>query len=271
LAGQGLDEVLARWPEWILGEHASLGRLPLLLKILNVGQWLSVQVHPGDEDARRLEGEPWGKSEAWSVLAAQPGAEMILGLAPGTDREGLAQAMDQGRLDQALNRLSVKAGDTFLIQAGTVHSPGPGLTLFEVQQSSDVTYRLYDWDRPGLDGLPRPLHQEKALQVLDPEASRRPVTPRREKFGSLYIDILAANEYFSLRRVRVTDAYRPDGEAPQPRLWLVLSGSGRLGHAQGGEQVISGGQCWLLPTGLQGLYLQPKDENLVILESLAKA
>ena len=259
--------MIRRWPEWILGPGGG-DRLPLLLKVLSVGQWLSVQVHPGDEAARRLENEPWGKSEAWLILDAAPGAEMILGLKPGVDRDAVAQALDQARLAQVLNRRPVKAGETYLIEPGTVHSPGPGITLFEVQQASDVTYRLYDWDRPGLDGQPRPLHIAQALEVLDPTAPAEPRAVRLDQEGPVRRETLAAGPRFDLRRVSLTAPYRPQ-VAQAPILWLALAGRGRLQHGQGPAQEITASQCWLLPAGLGGLSLEPEQGPLVILESTA--
>lgn len=267
LAGMGLDEVIRRWPEWLLGPDRG-GRLPLLLKVLSVGQWLSVQVHPGDEAARRLEGEPWGKSEAWLILDAQPGAEMILGLKPGVDRAGVKQAVERADLAGVLGRRPVISGETYLIEPGTVHSPGPGITLFEVQQASDVTYRLYDWDRPGLDGRPRDLHIAQALEVLNPAAPAEPRTPQARQDGPVRIEDLASSPHFNLRRVSLTAPYRPQ-PGRGPVLWVALSGKGRLEYNSEPAQEMAAGQCWLLPAGLDQVSLNPLEAPLVILESLA--
>ena len=166
LAGMGLDQVVDEHRDWMLGD-GSWPCFPLILKLLSVGDWLSVQVHPNDDDARRLENEPWGKSEAWLITHAEPGAEIILGLQ--------TRASTKRRLNKPWPRASCPASwpgsrprrvISFICRPGTVHATGPGLCLFEIQQASDVTYRFYDWDRPGTDGKPRELHQAKALEAM---------------------------------------------------------------------------------------------------------
>jgi mannose-6-phosphate isomerase len=139
--------------------------MPLLVKILDANDWLSVQVHPDDAQARRLESDPRGKTEAWIVLAADPGARLVIGLRPGTTHEAAAEAIREGNLESLLVSAEVQAGDVLYIAANTIHALGPGLLIYEIQQSSDITYRMYDWNRLGLDGKPRPLHVDKALEV----------------------------------------------------------------------------------------------------------
>ncbi|RJX34618.1 MAG: mannose-6-phosphate isomerase [Desulfarculus sp.] len=267
--GLGLDLALARWPDYILGPGRT-GPCPLLVKLLNVGQWLSVQVHPDDQAARRLEQEPWGKSEAWHILAAGPGAQMIHGLALGVDRAGLERALAQGRLPEALAKVPVQAGETYLVPAGTVHAPGPGLLMFEVQQASDVTYRFYDWDRLGDDGRPRPLHQAKALAVMQATGPGRPTPPRPLSGPPLERVLLAQDPHFRLLRCRLT------GQADLPAqeglsLLFVLQGQGRLSFPGGQHpaQELAPGQSWLLPAGLAPARLQASAEGIIYLESLA--
>jgi mannose-6-phosphate isomerase len=147
-------------------------RFPLLIKLLDCQDWLSVQVHPDDEQAARLEGPgQFGKTEAWHILEATPGARLISGLRPGMTAEVLAQAVRQGTLTDLAQYLEVRAGDTVFTRAGTVHALGPGLLLYEVQQTSDITYRVFDWNRPPSAG--RELHVEKSLAVIDPAATGR--------------------------------------------------------------------------------------------------
>lgn len=269
LRGMGLDEAVSRWPEWIMGPEAT-GQFPILAKLLNVGQWLSVQVHPGDEQAQELEGEPWGKNELWHVLAAQPEAQIVLGLAPGLDRQTLAQAAEQESWDQVLNRVPARPGDTFLITAGTVHTPGPGLLLFELQQASDVTYRLYDWQRPGLDGRPRQLHLDKALRVLDPGGARaaHQLQTLARDGGSLVL--LGEDSHFALLAVQASRVYRPLYQGPRLRLLFILQGEGRLSWSGGqADEELIPGQCWLLPAGLREVEIDPGPDGLRLLESVA--
>lgn len=145
---------------------AGLSRFPLLVKILFTSDKLSVQVHPDDEFARKHEREPWGKSEVWYVLEAEPGAWVRVGLAAGVAPSKLNALLGTTAVEEALRKIAVRRGDVVSIPAGTLHSIGPGLILCEIQQHSDVTYRVYDYDRPGLDGRPRELHMDKARAAV---------------------------------------------------------------------------------------------------------
>ncbi len=167
-AGATLGELAARRGPELTGSRAPRDGVcfPLLLKLLDTADWLSVQVHPNDAQARRLEGNgASGKTEAWHVLDAAADGRVIAGLRPGTNRGTLRRALAGGGLLRLLRETALTSGDTLLIPAGTVHAPGPGLLLYEVQQMSDITYRLWDWDRPQQAG--RPLHIEQSLAVVN--------------------------------------------------------------------------------------------------------
>ncbi len=208
LDGLELGEVVKLWPQWLLGPGAG-GGLPILLKILNVGDWLSVQVHPDDATAAHLEGEPWGKSEAWHVLWAAPGAQIVMGLVPGAGRQEVRRALVGGGLTGLLARVPARAGDTFHLPAGTLHATGPGLVICELQQASDVTYRLHDWDRLGDDGHPRPLHQDKALEALKPSGPGQPQAPVLLEDGPNRRERLVEDPHFALLRCRLAAPYAP--------------------------------------------------------------
>jgi mannose-6-phosphate isomerase len=179
--GRTLAELAATEGEALLGRKAIAQggtRFPLLIKILDTSDWLSVQVHPNDEQAAQLAGPGHlGKTEAWHILAADPGAQLICGLQPGTTREALATAIRAGTVTDLARYLDVAAGDTIFIAAGTMHALGPGLLLYEVQQTSDITYRVFDWNRPPSAG--RALHIEQSLAVTNPVISGE-VQPRPE-------------------------------------------------------------------------------------------
>jgi mannose-6-phosphate isomerase len=175
-AGRTLAAVVADDPAGILGTDgvaAAGGRFPILVKILDTGAWLSLQVHPDDATAARLEGPgAVGKTEGWYVLASQQGAELILGVAPGTTEGQALAAVRDGTLHEHARRVAVRPGDVVLVRAGTLHSIGPGILLYELQQSSDLTYRVSDWGRPAVPG--RALHVEESIESLRPSATALP-------------------------------------------------------------------------------------------------
>lgn len=147
-------------------------KFPLLIKFIDAHDKLSVQVHPNDEQAKRLEGPgESGKTEMWYVLHAQPGAQLVYGFKRAVAEDELEESIASGTIESLLNWVDVKAGDTFFIPAGTLHAIGAGILIAEIQQSSDTTYRVYDYNRLGLDGKPRQLHVEKAMQVVNRASS----------------------------------------------------------------------------------------------------
>ena len=171
LAGKTLGAAAIEFGEPLLGSRATARtgtRFPLLVKLLDCAQWLSLQVHPNDKEAIQLEGPgQFGKTEAWFVLEAQPGAELIAGLKPGMQAGELAASIRSGTVIDQVQYVKVDKGDTVFMPAGTLHALGPGLLIYEVQQSSDWTYRVYDWGRPETEK--RKLHIEKSIRVARPD------------------------------------------------------------------------------------------------------
>ena len=171
LAGKTLGEAATEFGKSLLGKKAfsqTGTRFPLLIKLLDCAQWLSLQVHPNNEQAEKLEGPgQFGKTEAWHILEAKPGATLIAGVKPNTSAETLASSIRDGSIIDHVQYQNVKAGDTVFMPAGTLHALGPGLLVYEVQQTSDWTYRVYDWGRP--ETKERPLHIEKSIQVTRPD------------------------------------------------------------------------------------------------------
>lgn len=168
--GRSLGDLLTAYGKDLLGaDYDPAEGFPLLAKLLDAADWLSIQVHPNNEQARQLEGQPRGKTEAWYIIEADDDAQLVIGVQPGTSREQMAEAITNNTLDQHLVYADVQAGDVLYIPAGTIHAIGPGILLYEIQQSSNTTYRLYDWGRMGLDGTPRELHIDKGVQVANVE------------------------------------------------------------------------------------------------------
>ena len=172
MSGQRLADLAAKYGQALLGRLPSERtgeRFPLLIKLLDCADWLSVQVHPNDEQAVELEGEGhFGKTEAWHILDAEPDAALIAGLQPEVSADQLQDAIRSGNVTGVTRKIGAKQGDTFFISPGTLHALGPGLLLYEVQQTSNLTYRVYDWDRPMKAG--RMLHIDKSMAVANPAA-----------------------------------------------------------------------------------------------------
>lgn len=169
LAGKTLSEVSQEYGAALLGEHnvSRTGpRFPLLIKLLDCAHWLSLQVHPDDKSARDLEGpQHFGKTELWHFLDAAPDSEILCGLLPGMTPSDLRHNIVAGTMTDIIRRLNVHSGQSIFIPPGTIHALGPGLFVYEVQQSSNITYRAFDWNRPATPE--RPLHVEKTLAVTD--------------------------------------------------------------------------------------------------------
>jgi mannose-6-phosphate isomerase len=201
LGGRTVAEVAAEYGPALLGQRVvdrTGPRFPLLVKILDCAQWLSLQVHPDDALAAQLEGPGhFGKTEAWHVLDAGPGAQLIAGMQPGTTADALAQAIRDGTILERVQYQEVQAGDTVFMPARTIHALGPGLLIYEVQQTSDLTYRVFDWNRPATPS--RVLHIDKSLAVANPAAAA-PVR-RAPALGDGERAVLAACPYFTLELI----------------------------------------------------------------------
>ncbi len=211
------------------------GKFPLLVKLLDANRPLSVQVHPDDEYAARHENGELGKTEMWYVLQARPGARLIFGLKNGVTKESFRQALEAGQLEKCLHYLPVQAGDAVFIPAGSVHAIMDGLIIAEIQQNSDTTYRVYDWNRLGADGKPRPLHVDKAMEVINfNQIEPGPVVPQslpaepgqsRER--------IAACPYFTVERVRLEAgaSFRGRTDGSTFEIWGCMEGHARLDWA----------------------------------------
>jgi mannose-6-phosphate isomerase len=176
LAGTNLHQLVEDYPRELFGRHFPQNGFPLLFKFLDAARTLSVQVHPNDDEARRLDPPDLGKTEAWVVIAAEPGSRIYAGLKTGIDRRILQREIQRGTCEVCLHSFEPHRGDCVFIPAGTVHALGAGLVVAEIQQASDTTFRLYDWNRSDpRTGQPRPLHVNEALDVIDYD--RGPVNP----------------------------------------------------------------------------------------------
>lgn len=209
---------------------------PILIKLIDARDNLSVQVHPDDSYAQ-AQGQPFGKTEMWHVLSAEEGARLVYGFKHNITRELLSSSLSDGTIEQHLNYVSVKAGDTFFIPAGMIHAIGGGITLAEVQQSSDTTYRVYDYNRPGADGKPRELHVRQALDVCT-------LTTTENVSSSLPLSC----EYFSAQMIEAVDPVVLNADVSFHSL-LCTEGAGVISFG-GTDYPIKMGQSYFIPCGL---------------------
>jgi mannose-6-phosphate isomerase len=240
---------------------------PLLIKFIDARDTLSIQVHPDDAYAGKHENDR-GKTEAWHVVHAEKGARMICGLKQGATLENIRKGALEGGLEQWLNEFPVRAGDTVFVPAGTVHAIEKGTLLYEVQEASDVTYRLYDWGRMDEAGKPRALHVEQSLKVLD----KNDFVDHRTRPAPLPVaggqrTVLAACGYFVLEKLAA------EGRMERPlengfEVLSVLSGNGNV-YYEGGRENVAPGETILLPAGLKSYTLLPESPRVEALISWA--
>lgn len=170
MKGMKINDLVKKFPEFIFGTDKTTPfpkRFPLLLKLIDANDLLSIQVHPDDHTAQRLGEQDVGKTEMWYIIDAKPNSYLYLGLKKNVKKEHLLKEIqNRGDIDRLLNKIYVKSGEYYLIPAGTVHAIGPGIILAEIQQNSNLTYRLFDWNRRNSDGKPRELHLDKAIQSI---------------------------------------------------------------------------------------------------------
>ncbi|WP_274649274.1 type I phosphomannose isomerase catalytic subunit [Paenibacillus humicola] len=250
LAGLGLDEIRERFGRDFFGTKGFSernGRFPLLIKLLDCNDDLSVQVHPTDDYAGLPEGE-LGKTEMWYVLDAKPGAKIIYGLKDGVDRAALAAAIEAGRVMDCLQEVPVQAGDAFYIPAGTVHALCAGVVVAEIQQNSDTTYRLYDYNRPGLDGKLRELHIEDSLNVIAYEGAGAARMKTDGAHAGEWLKI-AESPYFIVEKGVVRAPWKLSTTPESFVILVVAEGEGAIGW-DGGSLDAKAGECFLLPANL---------------------
>lgn len=243
--GMGLDEVLKKYPEWLGSRHEGKSELPVLIKFIDAAKDLSVQVHPDDEYALKNENQ-LGKTEMWYVLEAEPDAALIYGFTHEVTREQLQKSVQEGKLMQYLQKVPVRKNDVFFVKPGTVHAIGSGVLVAEIQENSNVTYRVYDYDRVDKNGQKRPLHLEKSLEVMNlqkADSPRQQMRLMRYQPGAAS-EILCRCQYFQVDRVLVTREYHLNVESSSFQVLLVLDGEMQIGELETRK-----GDCVFLPAG----------------------
>lgn len=257
LVGKTLGEVAAQFGETLLGTKpmARTGtRFPLLIKLLDCAQWLSLQVHPNDKLAVELEGpNQFGKTEAWHILDSEPDAKLVAGVKPNTPPEVLAESIRNGTVMDHVQYAEIKRGDTVFMPAGTLHALGPGLLVYEVQQTSDWTYRVYDWGRPATEK--RPLHIEKSVRVTRADLTA-PVTSLPEA-GDGTRHTLAQCEYFTLEMLAAeAQVITLDTQGESFHAITVIEGRAVL-QAEGVSVELDRFQTAVVPAGMRRYEFRP--------------
>jgi mannose-6-phosphate isomerase len=261
LAGVTLGQLVReRGPE-LLGRHAPQPRFPLLFKFLDATRKLSVQVHPSDEQAARLQPPDLGKTEAWVILAAEPGSVVYAGLKRGFDRAAFERELSRGTAELCLHRIEPQPGDCVFVPAGLVHALGAGLVVAEIQQSSDTTYRLFDWNRVGPDGQPRALHIPQGLAATDfqlgPAAVRSPQATSRP-----FVERLVECEKFMLDRWRWSDSQTLAGDE-RCHILVLLHGAVEI-TGDFPTQLLHPGETRLLPASAGIVHLSAEQPAVLL-------
>jgi mannose-6-phosphate isomerase len=274
--GKTLGEAWREMPaEWRGSNFASPGDFPLLVKFIFPADKLSIQVHPDDAYASVHEKAAGGhgKTEMWHVVSAEPGARLLAGLKQGVTKEIFRQAMDSAKLEELFQSHEVRAGDTFFISAGTPHTIGPGMVLCEVQQYSDLTYRVYDYGRVDAQGKPRELHTEKALQVTNFSGRQsfktRPLAMQRDGLNLAMDDsggsLLAACKYFGVNKWDISRPQkRYEGDLQFSfSLFVFLGGAGQVVWREG-SSLYRVGECWFLPAEFAEFSVAPSRPTSIL-------
>ncbi|MCM2369191.1 type I phosphomannose isomerase catalytic subunit [Aporhodopirellula aestuarii] len=258
LAGKTLKDLLTDHCDWLMGEAAQ-SSFPLLLKYLDCNRVLSVQVHPSDEYGARMPVPDLGKTEAWYIVDAKPGSVIYAGLKSGVDAPALKEAIEQGRAEDVLHQFEPQPGDCVFIPAGTVHAIGAGLLVAEIQQSSDTTFRLYDWNRVDANGNGRELHIQQSLDVTDFE--RGPVEPVRIDRSSNGWQTLVECDKFKLRAI----SNGSESVGGDNRFHIITVPQGQATLITDSQRYdLTAGDSVLLPAAHDAVTLNLSDDTVVL-------
>jgi len=264
LEGNNLNELLEVYMGDIVGEsvYDKYGdEFPVLVKFVNAADNLSVQVHPNDEIAGRLH-HAWGKSELWHILSAEEGSVIYCGFKKGIGMEDYLNALQDGSLPQIMNRIEVTPGESFWIPAGTIHAIGKGVIIAEIQQTSDITYRIFDWNRIPPDGTPRELHTElaeKALNFNEYQYKIDDITTNYNQTKSLL-----KSEYFDVNILKFNNSVKKDYNLLDSFVILLCTQGQSMLYWENGTEKIIKGESILIPASLGYISLEPVPECTVL-------
>jgi len=257
LKGKRLDELIKEYDKELLGESFENCKFPLLVKLINSREKLSVQVHPNDEYANKVENS-LGKTEAWYVIDSKPGAFLIIGT-KGCSKEVFEKAIKEGKIEDYLNKIEVKKGDCFLINSGLVHAICEGVVIAEIQQNSDITYRIYDYGRP------REVHIEKSLEVIDFDL--KAINASENKlvvYDGYQKGVLCTSEFFTIEKYVVNERVQEESDINKFFIFTCVDGNGAITTANGFKVDVFKGDSIMIPAKL-GKYVI--EGNLTLLKS----
>lgn len=261
--GKTLSEVLRNHPEF-LGSHPDTGiGFPLLIKLIDAKDDLSVQVHPDDEYAKSHENGDYGKYEMWYVLDADKDAQIVYGFSHDCTKEQIRKSIENGTIARHIQRVKVRKGDVFFVQPGTVHAIGKGIVIAEIQESSDLTYRLFDYNRADKNGNKRELHVDKALDVLNLKKCIEPKRPLRllKYKNGCANEFISRCQYFEVHRSIISNSFTFNSDEYSFRVLLFTEGCGSMTY-DNKEASISKGDCIFVPANSCDITLSGRIEYL---------
>ena len=265
-AGKLISQLIQEHSTEILGRESPDSVFPLLFKFLDAHDWLSLQVHPDDERAKQYGPLCMGKTEAWVIVDAKPDSQICAGFKYPVDSTTVERHLHNDSINEILHFATVKSGDCIFIPAGTVHALGPGLVLAEIQQQSDLTFRLSDWGRMGTDGKPRQLHIQESLESLDYATGPvDAVVPEVVADGPNRVEQLVDCHYFQLRRLTLSRPCSSDSPA-RCRVLMVVDGNASI-IWNSGRITMTAGSTALIPASLDVIQIVP-EPSVTILETI---
>ena len=255
LEGMPLAETVKKFGRQLVGDalpQKDIEKFPLLVKFIDANDKLSVQVHPDDSYARVHENGEYGKNEMWYVMDAKPGSKLVYDVVPGTTRDAFAKAVREDRIEECLNFVEVFPGDVLNIPAGLMHALGEGIMIAEIQQNSNTTYRVYDYNRTDKDGNKRPLHIEKALEVIDFNSSGGSI-----KSIGLEVKLdtgssktyVVANRYFSIEMYKIDGSVEEIADGSRFFIYVFTEGEGEIVYGSSSLKVQMG-ESVLIPASM---------------------
>ena len=263
LKGKRLDHLIHEYRSALIGKRVYetyKEDFPLLIKFLDAQQDLSIQVHPDDTLARQ-KNYPFGKTEMWYIMSADEGAELITGFNQDLDKESFLAHMKNDTLESVLNREKVEKGDVFFIPAGRIHTIGKGILLAEIQQTSDITYRIYDFNRTDAQGNKRELHVTDAAEALDYK--------KYDEYKTRYADFvnvrntIVESKYFTTNKLKLTTPFVLEPDRQSFRILIIAEGSVKLKWKEG-EDRLATGDVVLLPASMNDVQLIPSEPSEVL-------